>query len=57
MAKGDFSGIVNVLFGMTMKDGAGGDCESSRGLSNDVLGLPKEDLDESVREVLKDILV
>lgn len=57
LAKGNFSGMVNLLYGITMKDGAGGDYEGVEGLDNAVLGLPKEDLDESARLVLSDLLV
>lgn len=56
LARGDFTGMSNLLPGMTMKEGAGGDYESSRGLGNEALELLKEDLDESIREVSKVIL-
>ena len=36
-----------------MKGDMGGDYESVRGLSNVVLGLPKEDLNEAVRGILR----
>jgi hypothetical protein len=54
MAEGDYMGMANVLYGYTMKEGAGGDYESVRGVSNEVLGLPEEDLDESVKNALNE---
>jgi hypothetical protein len=53
MATGDFTGMVNLLYGAVMKGDMGGDYESVKGVSNGVLGLPKEDLDEAVRTALK----
>lgn len=52
VAKGDFMGTVNILGGMIFKGGMGGDHESIRGVSNEILGLPKVALDEAVREAL-----
>jgi hypothetical protein len=54
MAKGDYMGMANVLYGYLMKEGTGGDYESVRGVSNEVLGLPKEDLDKSVENILNE---
>lgn len=54
MAEGDYMGMANVLYGYTMKEGAGGDYESVRGVSNELLGLPEEDLDESVENALNE---
>jgi hypothetical protein len=54
VANGDIWGMVNVLYGSVMKGDLGGDYESTRGLSNTALDLPKEDLDESVRAALQD---
>lgn len=53
MAKGDFHGLANMLYGAVMGGGMGGDYESERGVSNAVLGLPEEDLDSAVRAALK----
>jgi hypothetical protein len=55
VAKGDFGGTVNILGGMIFKGGMGGDYESVKGVSNEVLGLPKERLDEAVREALGEL--
>jgi nucleoside-diphosphate-sugar epimerase len=54
LAKGDFYGMANMLYGAVMGGGMGGDYESDRGVSNAVLGLPQEDLDSAVREALKE---
>jgi hypothetical protein len=45
VAEGDYMGMANVLYGYTMKEGTGGDYEGVRGVSNEVLGLPEEDLE------------
>jgi len=55
LAKGDFMGTVNLLYGSTMKEGAGGNYESVRGVSNGVLRLPEEDLDESVKSIVEQL--
>ena len=55
VAKGDFGGTVNILGGMIFKGGMGGDYESVKGVSNEVLGLPKVTLDEAVKEALGDL--
>ncbi len=52
LSKGDFRGMVNVLGGMVFKGGMGGDYESVKGISNEVLGLPKLELDDAVMEAL-----
>lgn len=51
LAKGDFEGMINLLYGGILKEGLGGDFEATRGISNEVLGLPKEDIVEVVKEV------
>ena len=53
LAAGDFSGMVNLLMGAVMKGDMGGDYENVKGVSNKVLGLLKEDLEEAVRAALK----
>ena len=55
MAKGDFMGVRSLVYGNVLKEGNGGDYEKSRGLSNEVLGLEKEDLDTVVRKTLKEM--
>lgn len=52
VAKGDFGGYVNIFGGMVFKGGMGGDYESVKGVSNEVLELPRVTLDEAVREAL-----
>lgn len=52
LAKGHFMGGVSLVYGNVLKKGNGGDYETSRGLSNEVLGLEKEDLDEVVGRTL-----
>lgn len=52
VGQGDFSGVINLLYGKMFKAGDGGDYQNTRGLSNDLLGLEKEDLDTVVRKVL-----
>ncbi|RDW60995.1 hypothetical protein BP6252_12378 [Coleophoma cylindrospora] len=52
---GDFMGAVNSLYGTNYIEGAGGNYQDAKGLSNDVLGLPKEDLDEVVKVVLNEL--
>jgi hypothetical protein len=55
VARGDFGGYVNIFGGMVFKGGMGGDYESVKGVSNEVLGLPKVTLDGAVREALGDL--
>ena len=47
--KGDFVGLVKLLYSRVFYQDGSGDYEASRGLQNDILGLPKEDLDEHTR--------
>lgn len=52
LQKGDFSGVVNLIIGLTYgKDEQLGDF-SSVGLWNDKLGVPKEGLEETVKATL-----
>ena len=46
VANGDRSGMINVLYGRNFFKDNGGNYEKTKGLQNDILGLPKEDLDE-----------
>lgn len=55
VARGDFGGTVNIFGGMVFKGGIGGDYESVKGVSNEVLGLPNVTLDEAVSEALGDL--
>ncbi|MCJ1349842.1 hypothetical protein MMC31_008084 [Peltigera leucophlebia] len=47
--KGDLAGFIKLLYSRVFYQDGSGDYESSRGLQNDILGLPKEDLDEHTR--------
>lgn len=49
---GNMTGMVAVLFGMTMKKGGGGDYESTVEMANDTLGLPREDIYAVTKSVL-----
>jgi len=56
LGRGEFSGLFPMLFGTLFQQGAGGDYEGDgKPLSNDLLGLPVEDLDEVVKRVVDDI--
>ena len=47
LAAGDRMGFGKLLYGRTFYPNGDGDYESKHGLYNDLLGLPKESLDES----------
>ncbi|KAF4210464.1 hypothetical protein CNMCM8980_001138 [Aspergillus fumigatiaffinis] len=49
MQKGDRHGFAQAMYARVFYPNGGGDYESSRELDNDVLGLPKEDLDERTK--------
>ncbi|MCJ1476766.1 hypothetical protein MMC13_005435, partial [Lambiella insularis] len=51
--KGDFSGILNLIFGRTFQEGNGAQYSSVRKISNEELGLEKEDLKTVVGEVMR----
>ena len=55
LVKGDFGGMVNEPGGMIFKGGMGGDYESVKGVSNHLLGLPEENLDNAVRDTLGEV--
>ena len=52
LAKGDFYGGINLLYGQLFIEGSGSNYESTKGLANQILGLPEEDIDESVEAAL-----
>lgn len=52
LQQGDFMGMVGILYGHHFKEGLGGDYSSTRPIANGVLGLPKEDLDETTKEIV-----
>lgn len=47
--KGDFSGFVKLMYTRVFFQDGSGNFEASKGLQNDVLGLPKEDLDDHTK--------
>ena len=46
LGKGDLSGFIQIIYGRLFFSDEKGNFEARRGLDNDALGLPKEDLDE-----------
>lgn len=55
LAKGDFYGMVSMLYGTNLKEGAGGNYESVKGTANKALGLPTEDMDEVVKRTVQEL--
>ena len=53
MIKHDYSGVKPLILAATYGEGKGSDFASGETLSNEMLGLPKEDLDEVVAKVVK----
>lgn len=53
--KGDFSGFVKLLYARIFYQDGTGNFEEHKGLQNDVLVLPKEDLDEYTRIVVEKV--
>ncbi|KAI9727339.1 MAG: hypothetical protein M1828_006959 [Chrysothrix sp. TS-e1954] len=53
LKQGDFMGMINVLLGNTFKAGMGGEYESTKGLDNQKLGLPKDDFRAEVGKAVK----
>lgn len=52
LKRGDVLGHADLIYGHVFKDGAGGNHQARVGLSNQVLSLPNEDLDEEVKRIL-----
>lgn len=52
MQKGDMRGFAKALYAHVFTPNGCGEYETSKGLVNDILGLPKEDLDEATRRVI-----
>lgn len=52
LQKGDTKGFVRLLYTRVFFPNGDGDYESRKGLLNDVVGLPKEDLDEATRAAI-----
>ena len=55
LARGDFHGVLNLVYGNTMMEGHGGDYETTNGVSNKALGLPEESLEDAVRDVVEQL--
>ena len=53
--RGDFTGMLNIVYGNTMTEGHGGDYETTKGVSNGVLRLPEESLEATVRDVISQL--
>ena len=53
MYKGDFSGFAQMMYSRVFYQDGSGDYETSKGLQNGVLGLPKEDLDEATKVAIE----
>ncbi|KAJ4393017.1 hypothetical protein N0V93_002223 [Gnomoniopsis smithogilvyi] len=51
--KGDIRGFVRFMYTAVFMPNAGGDYGTSKGLQNDVLCLPEEDLDEATKEAVR----
>lgn len=52
---GDFSGMINLLYGTLFNPGLGGDYESTKGTDNELLGLPAQD-ERGIEGVLKELI-
>jgi len=53
MQKGSMKGFAQALYSRVFYPNGDGNFESSRGLENSLLGLPKEDLDEATKRVIE----
>ena len=53
MQKGDRTGFAKAMYSRGFFPNGDGDYESSRGLANDLINLPKEDLDEVTKETVE----
>ena len=53
MYKGDYMGFAQMMYSRVFYQDGSGDFESSKGLQNGVLGLPKEDLDEATEVAIQ----
>lgn len=51
--KGDFTGMIGVLYGRNFFKDNAGNYELTKGLDNEKLGLPKEDLDQYSKIAVK----
>lgn len=53
LKKGSMVGFAKALYARVFFPNGDGDFESSRGLANELLGLPKEDLDEATKRTVE----
>ncbi|KAF2009408.1 NAD(P)-binding protein [Aaosphaeria arxii CBS 175.79] len=53
LSKGDFSGFAKAMYSRLFYPNGDSDYESSKGLANEQLGLPKEDLDAESKKVVE----
>ena len=53
MQKGAMTGFAKAMYSRNFFPNGGGDFESSRGLANDLIGLPTEDLDEATKRTVE----
>jgi len=53
MRKGDYTGFAKAMYSRAFYPAADADFESRHGLANEVLGLPKEDLDEVTKAAIE----
>jgi len=53
LAAGNPMGPVDLVYGYGMKDGFGGDYETTKGLDNEVLGLKTQSVEDLVRAALE----
>ena len=53
MKNGDRTGFAKAMYSRTFYPNGDGDYESSRGTVNDLLGLPREDLDEATKRTVE----
>lgn len=53
MQKGAMTGRAKAMYSRTFFPNGDGDYESSRGLVNDLIGLPKDDLDEATKRAVE----
>ena len=53
MQKGNMTGFAKALYSRSFYPNGDGDYESSKGLANDLIRLPKEDLDEATKRAVE----
>lgn len=53
MQKGAMTGFAKAMYSRSFFPNGDGDYESSRGLANDLIGLPKENLDEATKRAVE----